>query len=67
MYKSFYVTVLNKANKRSVIGTDCGTLEFAMLMAQAEHKCSKRKVFVREYEQAGWAGQRKLVQEHAVA
>ena len=67
MYKSFYVTVLNKANKRSVIGTDCGTLEFATLMARGERECSKRTVFVREYEQAGWAGQRKLVQEHAVA
>jgi hypothetical protein len=67
MYKSFYVVVRNKANKRSVIGTDCGTLEFATLMAQGERKCSKRTVFVREYTQAGLFAKRKLVKEHEVA
>lgn len=67
MYNSFYVTVLNKANKRSIIGTDCGTLEFATLMAQGERKCSKRTVFVREYTQDGVFAKRKFVQEHAVA
>jgi hypothetical protein len=67
MYNTFYVVVLNKANKRSIVGMDCGTLEYATLIAQQERVRSKRTVFVREYTQAGLFAQRKLVQEYEVA
>jgi hypothetical protein len=67
MYNSFYVVVRNKANKRSVVGRDCGTLDFATLMAEAERRRTGREVWVREYEQDSVFGERKLLQEHAVA
>ena len=67
MYNSFYVVVRNAANKRSVVGQDCGTLEYATLMAQAERKRTGREVWVREYEQEVVFGKRKLLREHAVA
>ena len=67
MYNTFYVVVLNKANKRSIVGMDCGTLEYATLIAQQERVRSKRTVFVREYTQASLFAQRKLVQEYEVA
>jgi hypothetical protein len=67
MYNSFYVVVRNRANKRSVVGQDCGTLEYATLMAAAERERTGREVWVREYEQASVFGERKLLREHAVA
>ena len=67
MYNSFYVVVRNKANKRSVIGRDCATLEYATLMAAAERQRTGRDVWVREYEQDGVFGERRLLREHDVA
>jgi hypothetical protein len=67
MYTQFFVVVLNKANKRSIVSMDCGTLEYATVLAQQERNKSKRTVFVREYTQDGLFGKRKFVREHSVA